>query len=114
MAAARKVPRAPASRPAKEQRSDSTRPAPATGDSNGGDRALGSPGAEGSTQAPLDPALVRAALSAAGLLVPPPEFDDLPTDPAELEALEREDEARLLATFTRPLGLSEAVIEDRG
>jgi hypothetical protein len=57
---------------------------------------------------------VRAALAAAGLLVPAPDFDDLPTDPAQLEALERQDETWLLATFTRPLRLSEAVIEDRG
>jgi hypothetical protein len=114
MAAARKVPRAPTSRPAKERLSDSTRPAPATGDSDGGHRALGSLAAEGPANTSLDREAVRAALAAAGLLFPPPEFDDLPTDPAVLEALEREDEAWLLATFTKPLGLSAAVIEDRG
>jgi hypothetical protein len=114
MQAPRKVPRAPASRPAREPLCDTTRPAPATGDSDCGDSALGSPGTEGSAHAPLDPAEVRAALAAVGLLVPLPEFDDLPTDPAEREALERDDEAWLLATFTKPLGLSEAVIEDRG
>jgi len=114
MAAARKVPRAPSSRAARERPSDSTRPAPTTSDSDGTDRATCSLGVEGSADAPLDPAVVRAALAAAGLLVPPPEFDDLPMDPVELEALEREDEAWLLASFTRPLGLSEAVIEDRG
>lgn len=114
MAAARKAPRTPTNRPVKGRRSELTGPAPATGDSDLRNGALGSPGVEGSTNMPLDRAAVRAALAAAGLLVPPPEFDDLPTDPAELEALEREDEAWLLATFTRPLGLSEAVIEDRG
>jgi hypothetical protein len=57
---------------------------------------------------------VCAALEAAGVLLPPPQFDDLPSDPTELEALIRKDEAWLLATFKEPLGLSEAVIEDRG
>jgi hypothetical protein len=114
MAAVPKMPRAPTSRPARERLTDSTRPAPATGDCDRGNRALGSPGTEGLPHAPPGPSVVRAALAAAGLLVPPPEFDDLPTDPAELEALEREDDAWLLATLTRPLGLSEAVIEDRG
>src|SRR3954466_6062602 len=103
MAAARKVPRAPTSRPARERPSGSTRPAPATGGTDGGDRALGSPGTEGPANAPLDPAAVRAALAAAGLLVPPPEFDDLPTDPADVEALQLKDEAWLLATFAKPL-----------
>jgi len=56
---------------------------------------------------------VRAALSAAGLLGAPPDDADLPTDPAEVAALERDDEDWLLATFTQPLGLSDAVIEDR-
>lgn len=62
----------------------------------------------------LDRPAVRAALAAAGLLGAWPDDVDLPTDPAESAALERADEAWLLATFTQPLGLSAAVIEDRG
>jgi hypothetical protein len=61
----------------------------------------------------LAPLAVRAALAAAGLLGARPDDADLPTDPAEIAALEQADEAWLLATFTQPLGLSAAVIEDR-
>ena len=61
----------------------------------------------------LDPLAVRAALAAAGLLGAWPDDADLPTDPAEIAALEQADEAWLLATFTEPPGLSAAVIEGR-
>ena len=70
-------------------------------------------GLEESAHLPLDPLAVRAALAAAGLLGARPNDADLPTDPAEIAALERDDEAWLLATFTQPLGLGDAVIEDR-
>jgi hypothetical protein len=60
----------------------------------------------------VDAAAVRAALEAVGALAPP-EFDDLPSDPAEMERLEAELEA-WLDTLSEPLSLSEAVIEDRG
>ena len=49
-------------------------------------------------------------LAAAGLLVPIP--DDPELDDVDVEALEQEYEA-WLATQTEPLGLTEAVIEDR-
>ena len=60
-----------------------------------------------------DPATadVESALAAAGLLVPPPDDSDLPP-PEDVEALEEEYEA-WLATQTEPLGLTEAVLEDR-
>jgi hypothetical protein len=64
--------------------------------------------------ADLDPMTIRSALAADGLLGAQPDDADLPTDPAEIAALERADEAWLLATFTEPLGLSDAVLEDRG
>jgi hypothetical protein len=60
-----------------------------------------------------DPVIVRAALAAAGLLGDQPDDTGLPTDPAEIAALERADEAWLLTTFTEPLGLSDVVLEDR-
>src|SRR5215472_12389324 len=50
-------------------------------------------------------------LAEAGLLVPSPKEDDLPA-PEEMERLEREYEA-WVDGLPRPLGLSEAVLEDR-
>jgi hypothetical protein len=74
-----------------------------------------SPSQRGSTAAdaapPLD-AVVREALAAAGLLGAPPAANDLPTDPAARLALEQEIED-WLDSLTEPLGLAEAVIEDR-
>ncbi len=52
-------------------------------------------------------------LREAGMLIEWPDDPDLPTTDEEIEALEREHE-EWLATRTEPLGLSEAVIEDRG
>lgn len=112
--AARRAPRAPTNRRGVARSADTGLPArrgrsghaePATADTVSSDS---EPAAD-----PTERAAVLAALEAAGLLLPPPEFDDLPTDPAELDALIRKDEAWLLATFKEPLGLSEAVIEDR-
>jgi hypothetical protein len=57
-------------------------------------------------------AAVNPRLAAAGLLAPPPDDTDLPTDPEAIEALEREHEA-WLATLAEPLGLAEAVLDDR-
>ncbi len=51
-------------------------------------------------------------LLAAGLVAAPDEDEDVPADPEEIEALEREHEA-WLATLSEPLGLTEAVLEDR-
>ena len=62
---------------------------------------------------PVDAAAVREAPEAVGALVPFPESDDLPVSPAELEQLEQEIYARL-DSLPEPLGLTEAVIEDRG
>jgi len=57
-----------------------------------------------------DPAL--RGLAVAGLLVPPPDDEDLPRSWEEAEALERElDE--MARQRGKPLGLAEAVIEDR-
>jgi hypothetical protein len=56
---------------------------------------------------------VKARLSAAGLLVAPPATDDVPTDPAEIETLEQEYEA-WVDSLPEPLGLTEAVLEERG
>jgi hypothetical protein len=56
---------------------------------------------------------VRAALAAAGLLAPIPDWDDLPTDPTEIRAMIEADEAWILETFTEPIGLAEAVEQDR-
>ena len=56
-------------------------------------------------------ASIEDRLSAAGLLAPPPSFDDA-LDGAELEALEAELEAWLERQPTS-LGLTEAVLEDR-
>jgi hypothetical protein len=53
---------------------------------------------------------LRERLAAAGLLAPLPDDPDL--DDADLEELEREHDA-WVATLTEPLGLSEAVLEDR-
>jgi hypothetical protein len=75
------------------------------------ERSLDPASTDAVTQATLD-AAVRAALAEAGLLGSPPDDSDLPTDPAEIAALEREHEA-WLATLTEPIGLAEAVIEDR-
>ena len=58
---------------------------------------------------PTDPIVRR--LADAGLLVPPPEDEDLPT-PAEIAALEDEIEA-WTSTRAEPLGLADAVLEDR-
>ncbi len=55
---------------------------------------------------------IVACLAAAGALAPAPDVDDVPTAPAEIEALEREHEA-WLTTQTEPLGLTEAVLADR-
>lgn len=54
-----------------------------------------------------------AALEAAGVLLPSPQFEDPPMTPAELERLEHEVYAWLDA-LPEPLALTEAVIEDRG
>lgn len=51
-------------------------------------------------------------LRAAGLLLPPRDDPDLPTTPEEVEKEEQEFET-WLATQTEPLGLSQAVWEDR-
>ncbi len=72
------------------------------------------PGTVESQGADPDPMNIRSALAAAGLLGVQPDDADLPTDPAEIAALERADEAWLLTTFIEPRGLSDAVLEDRG
>jgi hypothetical protein len=59
----------------------------------------------------LEEAII-ARLASAGALAPPPDGDDAPADPVELEALEREHQAWLV-TQTEPLGLSEAVLAER-
>src|SRR5437867_2678346 len=56
--------------------------------------------------------LLVARLTAAGMLITPPDDPDLPQTQEELEALEREHE-EWLATLDEPLGFAEAVIEDR-
>lgn len=61
---------------------------------------------------PDEEASIESILTAAGLLEPVPEEDDLPLG-TDIEALEREYEA-WLDTLTEPLGLSEAILEDRG
>ena len=58
---------------------------------------------------PTDPILRR--LVDAGPLVPPPEDEDPPT-PAEIAALEDEIET-WTSTRAEPLGLADAVLEDR-
>jgi hypothetical protein len=91
------------------------RPTPA-GRSDRGSRRGGLPQPPSMQETPgadLDPVTVRAALAAVGLLGAQPGDADLPIDPAEIAALERADDAWLLATFTQPLGLGDAVIEDR-
>ena len=55
---------------------------------------------------------IIARLSAAGALAPLLDEDRVPTDPVEIEALEREYEA-WLGTQTESLGLTEAVLADR-
>jgi hypothetical protein len=112
--AVRKTPHDPASRQRKP-RQPAAEQAPLAGPpGKARTRARKTPAAADRASAPVDMAAVCAALEAAGVLLPPPQFDDLPSDPAEMEALIRKDEAWLLATFKEPLGLSEAVIEDRG
>jgi hypothetical protein len=59
---------------------------------------------------PDEEASIESILTAAGLLVPPEE-GDVPSED-ELEKLEQEYEA-WLDTLTEPLGLSEAILEDR-
>ena len=111
MRSARKPPREPAEQRAEARRRQAT---PDGSETSGGPRRvkrLPEPSDAAST-ADLDRA-VREALAAAGLLGSPPDDSDLPTDPAEIEAMMEEDEAWILATFTQPLGLAEAVIEDR-
>ena len=63
-------------------------------------------------QLPAQAATALQRLAAAGLLAPPLEDADLPTDPAEIEALEQEYEA-WVDSLPEPLGLAEAVMEDR-
>jgi hypothetical protein len=53
---------------------------------------------------------LKERLAAAGLLAPPEDDPDL--DDVDVEELEREFDA-WLATQTEPLGLAEAVLEDR-
>ena len=54
----------------------------------------------------------RAMLAEAGLLSPPWDYSDLPTDPTAAASLEDEFEA-WLDTLTGPLGLAAAVDTDR-
>lgn len=63
--------------------------------------------------ATVELAAVCADLEAAGILLPPPQFDAPPMDSAELERLEQEVYA-WLDSLPVPLGLTGAVIEDRG
>lgn len=114
MSATRKVPRRQARGAAKRQPPTGALASAPGGTARATWNCAALPATEQMTGGPIEPAAVRAALAAAGALVPPPAFDDLPSDPAASEALEREDEAWLLATITRPLGLSKAVLADRG
>jgi hypothetical protein len=110
MSPSRKPPRASAKQPSEKQS-----PASAEWLDSGG-QGVEVPEESGMPESPSpspDRLAVRAALAAAGLLGAWPDDADLPTDPAECAAMERDDEAWLLATFTRPIGLSAAVIEDR-
>jgi hypothetical protein len=56
--------------------------------------------------------IVQRCIASGLVLVPDADDEDVPTAPEEIEALEREWEAWVDAQ-SEPLGLSEAVIEDR-
>src|SRR4051812_21964738 len=76
-----------------------------------GDQASDDGGPEQQSALDLEGAII-AHLSAAGALAPVFDDDNLPTDPVEIELLEREYEA-WLGTQTESLGLTEAVLADR-
>lgn len=55
---------------------------------------------------------INERLEAAGIIEPRRHFPDLPKDPEERRR-QREELERMIASHEEPIGLSEAVIEDR-
>jgi hypothetical protein len=111
--AVRKTPHDQASRQRKPRQPAAEQAPLASREGKARTRTRKAPDAADRASAPVDMAAVCAALEAAGVLLPPPQFDEPPMDPAELERLEQEVYA-WLDSLPEPLGLSEAVIEDRG
>src|SRR5438105_659599 len=111
--AVRKTPHEPASRQRKVRQPAAEPSPPAGRGGTASGRARRARATVDHANVTVDMAAVCAALEASGVLLPPAQFDEPPMDPAELERLEQE-VYTWLDSLPEPLGLTEAVIEDRG